>query len=222
MPDPTAAYNAAIRAARSRGYALTRSALASIEQAFRDAAHAIEFDLSTATSTLTIARGRALRSQILGMLSELERQATQTVDGSVRTTVHDILAIHQGVIRQLLSAEGVVGIVASLNQLDVRTLAVLAARRGRAATFATLVGRNMQEAAPALERLVNAAVVRGVPIRTLTRDVADLLARSEGADLSTYELDDSAVTGLRTLWSDSQRIASTEVLGRSGNLKPKR
>jgi predicted ABC-type ATPase len=210
------AYTAALRAARRDGYRLAADAQTRLLAAFREAARRIQYDLSRTLDPVSRARGEALRKQVLGVIRELEDRVTATTARGVGLAARDVAAIHAEVASDLYRRE--LGrrklpapVARAFAQIDARAAAVLAASE-RAKTFRTLVTRNIRDAAPALDTLVTSAVARGVSTRTLTRDIANLLATAEGADLSTYGLADGDVSGLRTLFADSRRIAVTETL----------
>ena len=216
-PLASDAYTDAIATARRRGYRLGRIAQEQLIQAFREAARRIEFDLRTSDNPITRARAESLRQQINAILRELERTTGTTTNTAVRRTVDDVVAIHQRVVTEIMERE--IGEVPretlnSLARVNARAAAVLAARSevgGGAAGFRTLMKYHRQQAAPALDRLIQSAVARGVSTRRLTRDIADLLANGV-ADMEPYGVDPSRVSKLGELAYDGRRIAVNETL----------
>lgn len=213
MPDR---YNAVLREARTTGLSLTREGVARLLSAFKDAAAKIEFDLRSSGNPIGEARATLLREQVLRIIDQLEGRAARTIDRSVSLTIDEVAQLHEQALSAMFAAvdsELPRFTAQQFARLDVRVAQAMASRRGGTArTFQTLLSRNMGEAAPALDALLAGAVSRGVSTRTLTRDIADLLATSAGADLKPYGLQDQDVSGLRTLYYDSRRIAVTETL----------
>ncbi|HYC31077.1 MAG TPA: hypothetical protein VEB59_02250, partial [Gemmatimonadales bacterium] len=181
MPDPREigpAYTALLLETRRRGFRLTAQAVAQLEAALREVARRIEDELAAGDTPLTEARAVSLRRQILALLEAFQGQVVRSTVRSVGLTIDQLLALHQQVTdrlaREFLGA-AIPGIAGRFDQLAIRAAGVLAARSSNAAAFRTLIRRHIEEAAPALDRLLIGAVARGVSVRRLTRDVAELL-----------------------------------------------
>lgn len=210
-----AAYTRMLRAARTQANALGREALARITLALTEAARAIEFDLQTSDNPVTVARAESLREQIRGLLTTLELATVRATERAVTLTVEQVLAMHQQVTRELFSRfldRSIAGLAGRFDQLALRPLLLIAARPANAATFQTLIRRHLEEAAPAVDSLINAAVVRGVSTRRLTKDLTALMTDAVPPPTALYGLPYSDLSGLGTIRSDAERIAVSETL----------
>lgn len=221
-------YADALAIARRRGFAQTTASLERIREAFLDAIARVTMMAADATTDpLTLARASSLRGQLLPMLDRLGTLTARVTTDGVAATIDDVLGLHADVLDELMNAAGlsadrIARVVGQLDALNVRALAVMTARHGgsgTAAHFRTLALRNVEDAAPAVDRLLESAVSRGVSSERVTRDLAKLLAgrdpnllgsASVDVDLSAYALRETDVSGLGTLWSDARRIAVTE------------
>lgn len=202
-------YLAALRAARNRGHALSRAAVANVVVALRDELRRLPTGGETA---LTRASARSMRQQIMGVIRELEDATVNGTQRAVRVTVRDIVDMHARVNARILARHDIdtARLLDRYNQLNVRALASIASRTRNAATFRALVHRNMLDAAPDLDRLLQRAVARGVSATRVARDVEDLL-RGNHPSLRAYDLRINDLSGLRTVSYDARRIALTEV-----------
>lgn len=202
-------YLAALRAARNRGHALSRSAVGNVVAALRDALR----DLPTGgDKAIDRAAARAMRQQILGIIRELENATVDGTRRAVRVTVNDIVNMHARVNAKILARHDISAarLIDRYKQVNVRALAAIASRTRNAATFRTLVHRHMSDAAPDLDRLLQRAVARGVSARNVARDVEDLL-RGDHPSLRAYDMRINELSGLRTVSYDARRIALSEV-----------
>lgn len=202
-------YLAALRAARNRGHALSRSAVQQVIVSLREALR----DLPVGSDKpLERAAARAMRSQILGVVRELENVAVNGTRSAVRVAVKDIIGMHARVNARILSRFDVdtAQLLDRYKALNVRGLAAISSRTRNAATFRTLVHRHMTDAAPDLDRLLQRAVAQGVSVRNVARDVESLL-KGEHPSLRAYGMRINDLSGLRTVESDARRIALTEV-----------
>lgn len=208
MSASGSAYLAVLRAARNRGHALSRSAVQSVVAALRDALGDLP---KGGDASIDRASARALRQQIMGVIRELENATVDSTRRAVRVTVEDIVNMHARVNAKILGRHEIEAarMLDRFKQLNVRALAAIASRSRNAATFRTLVHRNMIDAAPDLDRLLQRAVARGVSIGKVARDVEDVL-RGDHPSLRDYDLRINDLSGLRTVSYDARRIALTE------------
>lgn len=218
------AYRRALLEARRRGFAQGREGVARLRAAFREAARAVGRD--EATGAITPFRAAALRRELREVLHALEGQVVGATQRAVTSTVADVSDVHARLLRRLARqhAEGAAAAAAieravsgAFEAVPARAVAAITARRANAATFRTLVHRNVLEAIPDLDRLIESGVARGVSSAHLTTDIAHLLAGGDSAiapgagfDLGAYGFGDPDVSGVRTLLYDARRIAVTE------------
>lgn len=205
-----ASYVTLLSAARTRGFRLTRASLALLDLAYRDALRALETDVVTG-GPLTRARARALRREILVVLTVLERRLAANADRFVSLTVEEVARLHRNATVTLIAGTiggPVAAIDRAFNRVASEAASVLASLRP-ARTFRTLHRRHLLEAADSLDRLLVSAVARGQSVERLTRDVVTLL---RGADIEygVYGIDPTDLGGLRSLRSDARRIALSE------------
>lgn len=210
--DAAERYARALLTARQHGFALTRASEALLVGAFRDAIRRLTQEIRVSNNPLTAERAVGIRRELIALLAALERDVGRITQASVDRTVADIVAIHQRVTLGIAAGAGlagsrVAGVAARFDQAAVRAAAIVASRRP-AASFATLYRRHLLEAAPALDRLLTAAVVQGMSSRRLARDIATLLGG--GTDLSATALGVGDLDGLRSLRFDARRIAVSE------------
>jgi hypothetical protein len=203
----TADYRRYLLEARSRAQRLGAESVQRIVTAFNQAIADLTRDV--ATGRITVARGVELKRQVTTTLAALEREIAGATARGVQLTVDGVLASHRAALMAIEKESKVVGIAKQLDMLNVRALAVLGAREKNAAAFRTLMNRHIEDAAPALDRMIESAVARGVSSRALTTDVARLLGGAE-IEYGAYEVERSATTGLRSVFSDAKMIAVSE------------
>lgn len=206
--------------ARDTGFRLREAQLTLIEGAFRDAVRALRA-MTASTDPLTAERAASLQRQLESVLHKLGTEITRLARTGRSSTISRIVAIHQRAVSQLTTqfvGRNVTAIAARMDVAAVRAATALAARERISAGFVTLISRHLEDAAPALDRLLVSSVARGVSIRRLTTDVANLL-RGRIIAGEPYGMGNADVSGLRTLQSDAARIARTETLNalREGN-----
>lgn len=212
MPTGGAIGNAYVRVllqARAAGHTLGRQAVARIILALREDVKRL--DGLAASDPVTAERARAIRAQTLAIVQALEQQTISLTRDSVRLTVNQIVSLHESLNLRLLRHYGVdaKGLAGAFDSINVRALAAVGSRARNAATFRTLVNRHMEQAAPALDRLLTAGIARGVSSRKLTGDVAEIL-KGNSPDLSDYEMPRTALSGMRSITSDARMIAVSE------------
>lgn len=207
MPSPSDAYRRMLLDARARALTAGRAELQRIASALDLA----QRDLRAIASGDTILADRAagLRREIMDTLTQLRNRLAATGEGTVAGVVRDVLAqqrttaiaVAQRVGRNPSAAYG-----ASFESLNRTVLQTLASRRGGAArTYAALINRNMRDAAPALDRLIEAGIARGQSIRGLANDVADLLR-------GRYPREAPSRVGGLSIEGDAKRIARSETM----------
>ena len=202
-------YLATLRAARNRGHALSRSAIANITKSLRESLRRLPAGSDT---PIDRAGARAMRDQVRGILAELENATVNETRRAVRLTVDDIVNMHARVNARILARHDIATakVLDRYKQLNVRALAAIASRSRGSSALRTLVHRHMTDAGPDLDRLLQRAVAQGVSSRALARDVEQLL-RGEFPSLRAYDMRVSELSGLRTVSYDARRIALSEV-----------
>jgi hypothetical protein len=198
--------------ARARAHTLNRTALQTIVRSLREGARKIVED--AAEGAMSQRHAAALRKQFLGLIAEFEKLTVNTTTNSVSLTVKELVTLHQKVTAKILEKHATAAVerqlVERFDQASVRALAAIASRAKNAATFQTLARRNMKEAAPDLDRLLQQGIARGVSARQLAKDVEKILS-GEFPSLQEYGLRVSDLSGLRTVRSDAMRIARSEI-----------
>ncbi len=213
--SPTA-YNRALQRARSVTIRTGRVAIDRLETVFTNAAQAAAEAVGAATTPYSAARAASMRAQILEILASAELRARGVIVQNQSLSIDQVAQLHLAIVRDLAARAGV-SVASSLltarfASVPARTLAVLAARGANARNFRTLVNRHMEDAAASLDALIEGGLARGVAARTLAKDIQSLmLGGSASAPRSTYGLDSSDLSGLKTAWYDSRRIAVTEI-----------
>lgn len=180
---------------------------------FTDAAEALNAT-SSSTNPLTAMRAQGLRTEILGVLSQLDQQSATLIEKSAVLTTRQLAAIHEAATVATYDATGLIPntatIAARFDRVPIRAMAAVNARGGTAQTFRSLTRRHLQDAAPAVDRLIGSSIAQGISADKLTKDLAGLLM-GESVNAGTYGLLDVETGGLRSLYSDSRRIAVTEI-----------
>jgi type IV pilus biogenesis protein CpaD/CtpE len=206
------AYNAALKEAQRTGYAITRETVGTLKKGFEDAIKDLLKNQSN--NPLVAAQQADLRRELRAMIRGLEKLATSVTSDGVVTTLKDISAIHAGVVKDLVKGVGGSGaarqVMQRFNRIPIRAVAALNLKRQTADTFRTLIERNIADAAPELDILLTRGVAQGMSPARLTNDIADLLTGSDPHGLGEYGLESKDVSGIRTLYSDSRRIAVSE------------
>lgn len=211
MPkNPSSAFTAALKEAKSTGYGISRDSVQTLKKGFEDAIK----DLLRNRSDNPIVRERQneLKKELRAMIKELETLVKETTRDSISSTVKEISSIHAQVVKELV--KNVAGSTAAreaiqrFNRIPIRAVAAMNAKRGD--PFQTLIERNIADATPELDILLTRAVAQGMSPARLTNDIADLLIGDNPTGLGEYGLDPSDVSGLRTIYSDSRRIAVSE------------
>lgn len=187
-----------------------RDEIRRISLALKVAARQLEERLASA-DPITALRATAFRDEILRTLKSLEDTLATSGANLVPRTVSSILDLHKAKVPEIVrNARGAipVGLTARLDQLNSRVLTVLAARRGGTArTFRTLIRRHMEDAAPALDGLLEAGIAQGMSVDRLAKVVGDFLQGSESAAISSRGLG-----GLTSIKSDAEMIARSETM----------
>lgn len=213
MADPNA-YNALLLDARRRAFALRDASVTRLMAGLREAVRRLPAEWATSTNPLTVARADAIRRQITGILSELEKLQALRVGEGVTLAARDIATIHSrvasAILRTHVSDDVAAAVVERFARLPARALIALNARRVNAASFRTLINNNIGDAAPDLDRIINAGLANGFSSQRLTKDIATLL-ESGYASLGDYGIRSGSVTGAATVMSDARRIAVTEI-----------
>jgi surface antigen len=194
--------------ARSRGHAMSRSAVQRVLLALRQALKDLpEGD----NNVITAAEARAMRARILGVIDGLSNATIEGTRRSVNVTVTDIVRLHARVNQRLLEEEGVIttGLMERFAAIPMRAIAAIGSRAATAATFKTVVNRHMEDAVPDLDRLLTAGIARGVASAKLAVDVEELL-RGEYPSLQDYGIRMDELSGLRSISSDARMIALSE------------
>lgn len=223
MPNASAVYKAVLRDARARSHSLSRDAVRRIKDAFVQAIKELK-QLETSDNPLTAARATALKDEVIAVLNELMKGSNAVVRDDVVLTINDIVKMHAEAVKKLvsplISGERVAKIGASFTVLPIKVVAAFNSRRVGSAAFETLMRRNMLDAAPAIDRMISAALTDGKSASRLANDLAQLLSGNtttvlrRGADvvdLTTYGVKASDVGGLSSLFYDARRIAVSEI-----------
>jgi hypothetical protein len=209
MPTASERYRALLMQARARGIAAGRAELQRIASAL-DLAQRDLRGIGTA-DTLTGERATGLRAEIMDVLRQLRTRLAATGEGTVAGIARDVLGMQRQAAlatardagRNPSAAYG-----ARFDALNRTVLQALAARRGGTArTYAALIDRNMLDAAPALDRLIEAGVARGQAHRSLANAAADLLrGKYPSGELNVPRLGGLSIEG------DAKRIARSETM----------
>jgi DNA-binding transcriptional regulator YhcF (GntR family) len=212
MASPSPAYNAALRRAREITRRNGNISVGRLRMIFRATAARAQEIAGGSSSAYQAARAESIRAQVLETLHRTEVEARAAILRHRDLTVEDIVRIHRNTVRSIAADAGVsaVTVATSFSNMQARTLAVLAARGSNAANFKTLVNRHMTEAADALDAIIDGGIGTGVSANTLAKDIASLILGEE-IDTGAYGLDPSDLSGLKTIWYDSRRIAVSEI-----------
>lgn len=211
MPGP-AMYNAALRRARQVTLGNGRVTMGRLQSVFEATAERAAEIIGTSTSAFEVARAASMRAQVLETLSRAETNARSTILQGQQTTIADVVKLHRSTVTSYAAGEGISGalVAGTFSQIPARTLAVLASRGSNAAKFRTLINRHMTDAAGSLDAIINGGIGTGQSARSLARDIASLLV-GEDIKAGAYGLDPTDVSGLKSIWYDSRRIAVTEI-----------
>lgn len=233
-------YRRALLEARRRGFSLNRSAVDRLYAVFADAL--VRISEESEDGTLDQARADAMRRQIEVTLEALQRELVKLTGNSVAGTARDVAALHEAVNRELArryaGPEVVRAVGARFVQVPLRAVQVMVARGPAAASFQTLIARNVQALGPEVDTFLGAAVARGVSAGRAAKDLAKLMAGAGGVDdiadvrafetalrnistsslhrgagtidYSRYGLTDHDTAKLRKLLYDARRIQVTE------------
>jgi hypothetical protein len=212
MPSPTSAYNATLRQARQITLNNGKVALSRLQSIFQSTADRAAEIIGTSDNPYTIARAASMRSQVLETLQRVEVQARSSIITHRDKTVEEVVKAHRSTVASIASGEGIsmASVAGQFSEVPARTLAVLAARGRNAANFRTLVNRHMQEAAGSLDALIHGGIGTGQSARSLAKDIASLIV-GESIKAGQYGLDQTSVSGLKTIWYDARRIAVSEI-----------
>ena len=204
------AYLAVLRQARAGALTAGRAELDRIAASILLATQQLDAIASRADlSPLTTDRADGLRRELDRVLQALETRLATTGDQTIRDTVKGILQRYQSTALDLRQQQSSVSLSARFDKANIGVISVLASRRGGvAATYQTLIKRNMADAAPVLDRLLEAGIARGQAIPSLARAVADLLEER----LPDPSLRVIRMGGLSSIASDARRIARTETM----------
>lgn len=212
LTNPASAYSRALIEARASGYSMTREQVSTLKRGFEEAIRDLVRDRSD--NPIVRARQDELRKELRAMVRDLEKMVNDTTRDGINSTLKEIALIHADVTKALVrgvAGQDAVSMVARrFARIPIRAVAAMNARREGAATFETLVNRNMLEAAPELDVMLTRAVAQGMSPARLTNDIADLLAGDLPDSLGEYGLAETDVSGIKTLYSDARRIAVSE------------
>jgi hypothetical protein len=211
VPSAASAYQRLLIQTRARGFAAGRAEIARIEGAIAAAARDLEaIAARNAGEGVMAGRAEGLRREILAILGRLESTLGASGQSTINATVGDILRAQRLTAEAQIQRTGrpiPAGFAARFDALNTRVLTVLAGRRGGAArTYRSLIARNMRDAAPALDLLLEAGISRGQGIAPLARTVRDLLLERAPAGLPPR------MGGLSSIASDARRIARSETM----------
>lgn len=220
--SPLSAYQRVLLDGRARALAAGRAELVRIGGSIAQAGRDLDAIAARrgALSPLTTERAQALSADLRGVFRSLETRLAATGERNVRATVANIIDGQQEATERLLRAAGragVVGLAARFDRANTNAITALASRRGGVArTYQSLIRRNLADAAPAVDRLVEAGIIRGQSYRSLARAIQDYLEeRLPGNE--AFRL--PRMGGLSSVASDARRIARTETMNalRLGN-----
>lgn len=225
------AYRRALQRARARGLALARRQARELEETFLRVLARLE-TLTLAgegVDPITATRARAAQDALRPVLARMQARFDQITRSGASATVSDVVTIHRDLMAELTAAypSAGAGLVKKLGGTNARALAA-AARLPGAANFATVYGRHLQKAVPAIDTMIAEAAFRGVSSGDLTRDLLRVMTANEPGllarlpsssvlhkggfgrlDLGKYGMTQGEVGAVRTMLYDARRIAVT-------------
>jgi hypothetical protein len=212
MPPSTTPYTRALKRAREQTISNGTMALRRLKGVFEATADRAADIIGTSTSDFAVGRAASIRQQVVDVLESAELKSRAITIQQQQLTVNDVVRIHRQATMKLAEQElgSTVGLIARFSDAPARTLAVLAAKGSNAANFKTLVNRHLEDAADALDKVIDGAIGTGTSARKLAKDIADLIVGEE-IKAGIYGLDGADVSGLKTIWYDSRRIAVSEI-----------
>jgi hypothetical protein len=212
VPSAPTVVNSGLKKAQRATLVHGRLALKRLQSVFEATAERAAEIVGTSQSPFLAARASAMRVQMLELLASAEVKARATTIRNRDELVDEIVRIHRDSVMRVAAAEGVSGAVVaqSFSNVPVRTLAVLASKGSNAANFRTLINRHMTDAAGSLDNIIAGGIGTGQSAKNMARDIASLIV-GESIKPGAYDLDATDVSGLKSIWYDSRRIAVSEI-----------
>lgn len=233
MPSPESAYESALRLGRQRFFREEGVPLRVVEKVYREmAAIILRIEADARAGVITAERAEELVRSVAAEMRRFGVQLQTAVTDGVVEAAEAAARAHELALGAASRAAGI-AVSSSFAQVPRRALRGLMVRRGLelqgggiAATYRTIINRNVAHAAEALDELLTSAVVRGEDYRRTTLDIARLLAGDDPKMLEILQgvgprggLTAKAIRegvrkpndpGLGRLLSDARRIAVTE------------
>lgn len=224
-------YQRAMLEARENGHRISGDTVVAVERAIRLAIAEITQQLyDSPAGSLTEQRARDISRSLHAVLDELQRRVVEATARGRDLVLTDLSELHKAanlaLLEQYAASQIPTGYRAALaarfDVLPLRALQAITARQaagGGAASFETLVTRNVQGSAAAMDTLLASAVVQGTSTQKLAKGVAAILADGLSPEARAIWLGDlagvadpDALREVAGLGYDARRIARSETL----------
>ena len=180
MPDdPHRSYNEALYESRRRFLAAGGPREQLLRQLYNEyAGMLIRIQQEADDQVITAERAKRLRRHVRQEMRRLQERLVRSLGDGAHRAAQLAADGHQAGLTAASNAAGV-GIDFDFEKVPRRALEQMMVRRGlgQSATFKTLIRRNVEEAAPDIDRAITSAVARGVSNQRLTKEIAHELAR---------------------------------------------